>query len=235
MTLARKLQEAPSPTLSEISKPCFAAMQSQASLALTLPYHAEELAHIRNLLRNVDFSGGDIDCFVAIGCAQLRYADVAFQHCWNYAAIEPNLEADASKAEIDMMRSLRGIRIVAKNFEDVTKEDLPAGRKLFFFLFNVFPYIKDAEKTLRQLASPGDIVVVSSWNEQKASARKLKEQYYDYLSSQFNCSIADKVDARVIDKLWEKMPDTASNVYRVRGETTDILTYRIKHPEPGMK
>lgn len=222
-------------SLTEISKPCFAAMQSQTSLALTMPYHAEELAHIERVLRDVDLSGGEIDCFIAIGCANLRYADVAFQHCWNYAAIEPSLAAEPANRDSEILRRLHGIRIIPKNFEDVEKEDLPRGRKLFFFLFNVFPYINDAEKKLRELANPDDLVVVSSWNNDSTEARILKESYYSYLSSQFNCTIADKIDPDFVDKLLTRLPDAASNAYRVKQDMTDIVTYRVKKPAPGIK
>ncbi len=164
------------PSLSDISKDCFTAMQSPASLALTVQYHVEEKAAIRKILAQ---SG--IEHFIAIGSGDLRYIDVAFDFGKTYTAIEPSFKDELTTAEISNLKDRAGVSVIAKGLEDVTPEELPEGRRLFFFLFNVFPYIDDALALQRKLAKPGDIVVVSGWNNDSFEARRLQDIYYDHL------------------------------------------------------
>lgn len=212
-----------------ISKSCFAAMQSETSLVLTTPYHAEELAALEKLLAETEAAGKPVDHFIAIGCAQFRYADVAFQKCKSYTAVEPGLEDNKDIALLKSKSATSKIHIVTKPFEDVTKEDLPqGGRKLFFFLFNVFPYIDDAQKTLKELAAPGDIAVVSAWNNNSFEALHLQKVYYGYLQSAFNCELSGEKRSGYIDLLAQSEREDGAEVSRTKGRMTDILTLQMK-------
>ncbi len=218
----RAIPKQPHPSLSAVSKPCFAAMQSKKSLSLTFPYHKEEHEEISRLLK-------DVENFIAIGCAHMRYADLALANCRTFTAIEPSLNDNIPEDKMHVLKSKRGVNIVPKNFEDVTEADLhDKGRRVFFFLFNVFPYIDNALENLKKLARQGDLVVISGWNNGNEKACELQKKYYGYLKSEFGDSVALQGSSAYIDLLEEEGKSIASSTCRIKGKTTDILTMRIK-------
>lgn len=227
MTLPLRKPDANSPSLPDISKECFEAMQSPASLALTVPYHLEEKAAIKKILDEVAKQGG-IDHFIAIGSGDLRYMDVALDAGKTYTAIEPSYADEMTPAALAELKKRTGIGIVAKRLEDVQPGDLPQGRRLFFFLFNVFPYIDDALALQKKLSRPGDIVVVSGWNNESFEARRLQDIYYDHLGRDFTCNLHDNVTNGYIDGVQKEASSFAETASRVKGRTTDILTLKVK-------
>lgn len=226
MTQALKKQDQHHPGLADISKECFEAMQSPASLALTMPFHMEEKAAIKKILAEADKQGG-IDHFIAIGPGDLRYLDVALAAGKGYTAIEPSFN-DLPPEIAASLRVEAQVNVVAKKFEDVTEQDLPEGRRLFFFLFNVFPYIEDALAMQKKLARPGDIVVVSGWNTDNIEARHLQEAYYAHLGREFTKALHNDETNGYIDAVQKSANDFAETTSRVKGSTTDILTLKVK-------
>lgn len=206
-----------------ISTSCYAAMQSQKSLELTNDYHCEELKTLETMLAQFEKRGEKIDHLVAIGCAQLRYADVASKHCKSFTAIEPNLEGAGIRP------ATPNINIITKNFEAVDQTDLPqTGRKLFFFLFNVFPYINGAIDQVKHLATAGDVVVVSSWNNNNFHARRMQSMYYATLQREFNCVMSQKALSGYVDKLARDTAPIATIEARVKAGVTDVLALKIR-------
>lgn len=228
MTRTLRQPAAPAGKLTDISNDCFAAMQSKMSLAMTTAYHAEEMAAIRRILGDITESDSGIEHLVAIGSGDLRYLDVAHNFRKSYTAIEPSLATELSAHETAELRDHFGIGIVAKKLEEVTQDDLPQGRRLFFFLFNVFPYIPDALELQKNLVRPGDVVVVSGWNNESFEARRLQDMYYEHLGRQFKCDLAGRVTNGYIDGVEKQAQQFASTTSRVKGRTTDILTLKVK-------
>lgn len=216
----------PDTSLTLISKPCFEAMQSKASLALTLPYHAEELERIEGCISSLKAEQRKVDNFVAIGAGHFRYADVALKNKLTYVAIEPSFRDEAPHMNAGFQTPQANVHIVPKKFEDVTQADLPSGRNLFFFLFNVFPYIQDALSCLKSLTKTGDIVVISSWNKDSPEAQRLKTTYYGYLMSAFNCHIAPAND--YMDVVQTESARMAPCSVRMKSKITDILTMKVR-------
>ncbi|HYD18542.1 MAG TPA: hypothetical protein VEF76_08700 [Patescibacteria group bacterium] len=215
-------------SLTDISKDCFAAMQSKMSLALTTAYHREEMAAIRGILRDLAEGGVGIDHFIAIGSGDLRYIDVAHDFGKTYTAIEPSLANELTLSQSAELRAKLNIGIVPKRLEDVNPAELPEGRRLFFFLFNVFPYIPDALALQKTLVRPGDLVVVSAWNNDSFEARRLQDMYYEHLGREFKCDLHGAVTNGYIDKVEAQSRSFARVTSRVKGRTTDILTMQVK-------
>ena len=143
-------------------------------------------------------------------------------------------QKDSTKTYIHLLGwSVRGaekaeVNIVAKKFEDVTQADLPEGRRLFLFLFNVFPYIEDALALQKKLARPGDIVIVSGWNNESFEARRLQDIYYEHLGREFTCNLHDDATNGYIDGVQKQAAEFADTASRVKGRTTDILALKVK-------
>jgi len=215
---AQKLS-APSPV---ISSKCYAGMQSETALALTAPYHMEELEALEGYL-----SQGEFEHFIAIGCGNLRYMDVALRFCKTYTAIEPNLQMQVSPEKHEYLKRHRHINILGKGLEAVTQDELPAGRKLFFFLFNVFPYINGALAAQKKLAGVGDSIIISSWNNSSFEARRLQKIYYDYLNSTYPGTLDRMESTGYIDEVEKKSAVFCSSTERLLGKTTDILALRV--------
>lgn len=216
-----------SPSFQDISKGCYAAMQSETALALTAPYHVEELEALETYLQQCAAAGQPFEHFVAIGCGNLRYMDIALRFCKTYTAIDPHLQEQIDPEKQDYLKRHRHITILGKGFEEVSRDDLPSGKKLFFFLFNVFPYINDALAAQQQLASAGDSVIISSWNDKSFEALRLQKAYYDYLNDAYSSAIARSKFGGYIDEVEKKSAVFCSGAARLKGKTTDILALKI--------
>lgn len=202
-------------------------MQTETALALTAPYHVEELQTLENHLTRHAAAGEAFDHFIAVGCGNLRYLDVALRFCKTYTAVEPNLQGQIDPDKKNYLEKHRHIHVISKSFTQVTPNELPKGRKLFFFLFNVFPYIEGALSTQRALANPGDGIVISSWNDDNFEARCLQKIYYDYLNDAHGCSIARSHFNGYIDEVEKRSAVFCSGAERLKGKTTDILTLKV--------
>jgi len=212
-------------SLTGISRGCFAEMQSDASLALTAPYHAEEARALENTLRRFERQGVRFDQIVVIGCAQLRYADLALRHGIGYTAVDPNLDDHLDADKMSFIRDHSNVTLVRKSFSDLSREDLPKGKKLYFFLFNVFPYIKDGLETQKRLASPGDAAVISTWNGESLAARRLRDVYYCRLRDSFSkAALPGRLD---MDRLEGECDGFSASQRRLRGKYTDILVVKM--------
>src|SRR5690348_3828727 len=103
-------------TFKKVSKRCFAAMQTETALAMTAPYHVEELSELDNLLSVHAASRNPYDHFIAIGCGNLRYMDVALRTCKTYTAVEPNICDQIPPARRAQLEKLSGVRILDRDF-----------------------------------------------------------------------------------------------------------------------
>ncbi len=205
-----------------VSRHCFAEMQSQAALALTAPYHVEELQAIEGLL-----SRHAIEHFVAVGCAQLRYMETALRHCRTYTAVEKYLEDHIGPEMQARLKKRCRINLLNKDFESISASDLPKGKKLFLFLFNVYSYIEDALETQKILAGPGDVIVVSSWNVQSPASWRLRNEYQHYMKKNASeCSSPIKTHD-YLDDAEKSFSSFCAQTKRVKGDVTDILTIHV--------
>lgn len=210
-----------------ISRKCFAGMQSETALALTAPYHVEELEALEKYLTKQAENGAPFDNFVAIGCGNLRYMDVALRFCKTYTAVEPNLRERIDEGQQAYLEAHSGIRILSKGFEDVQREDLPEGKTLYFFLFNVFPYIDDALAAQKRLVGAGDGVIISAWNADNFEARRLQKTYYDYLTEAYACTLVKSSLNGYIETVERESAGFCSGAERVKGRMTDILALKV--------
>jgi hypothetical protein len=211
----------------DIGKTCYAAMQSEAALALTAPYHAEELERVEHVLARCAREGWPIEHFIAVGGGNLRYMDVALRHCRSYTAIDPHFGAQLDAEKRAYVAQRCQVNVLEKGFAEVAAGELPAGRKLFFFLFNVFPYIDGALAAQRRLAAPGDAVIISSWNDRSFEARRLQQIYYDYLNAAFAGALSGPRVNGYIDEVEKRSASFCAGLERRRGRTTDILALQL--------
>jgi hypothetical protein len=210
-----------------ISEKCYAGMQSETALALTAPYHVEELAALEDYFEQNADAKQPFTHFVAIGCGNLRYMDVALRYCKTYTAIDPNLHRQIDPEKKDYLKRRCHINILDKGLEEVHPSELPAGRKLFLFLFNVFPYISNALAEQQRLASSGDSIIISSWNNKSFEALRLQKTYYDYLNGAYPCSLARAEFNGYIDEVERKSAAFCSSTERIKRKTTDILALKV--------
>lgn len=215
------------PHFQGISRQCYAAMQSETALALTAPYHVEELRVLENYLAKNADTDQPFEHFIAIGCGNLRYMDVALRFCKTYTAIDPNFQEQIDPEKQDYLKRHCHIRTLSKCFEDVARDELPEGKKLFFFLFNVFPYLDGALVAQEKLVNPGDGVIISSWNNNSFEALRLQSIYYDYLNGAYSSAIARSEFNGYIDDVEKKSAVFCSGAERLKGKTTDILVLKI--------
>ena len=213
-----------------VSRNCFAAMQSKSSIALTAPYHVEEFSSLNKVLTNCDPNCSKPEHFVAIGSGNLRYMDVALKYCDTYNAVEMNMDDHIKPEMQSYIKRNNNVNLINKSFSDVLKSELPESSKVFFFLFNVFPYIPNAIASIKNLANPGDVIMISSWNNQSFTARRLRNIYYNHLqSSDTSCPFVPPAYAtqNYLDDVEKQTALFTKKQYRRQSSITDILTCQV--------
>jgi hypothetical protein len=192
-------------------------MQSPASLMLTASYHAEEQAVIEAVL-----STYAIKHFIAVGCAQLRYINTALLHCQTYIAVEKYLEDHMSAELQNYVKQCQNIILLEKDFGHILGTDLPQGRKLFLFLFNVYPYIDNAFMIQQKLAKPDDIIIVSSWNSKSSASWQLRDHYERHMKDHTKYASPIKI-YDYMDEAEKDVSSFCAKTERIKGKITDIL------------
>ena len=181
----------------------FLRMLCPLGLNLAKPYLAEERQSLLALMEKEHLYSNSL--FIAIGAGPLIHLDVAISYNQTYVGIDPLINEFINKL---VKIPANGITIINKTLEEVNKCELPLGRQLFVFLFNVISYINDVAEHVNRLVRPGDFVFFSTWSKTKES-NKNKHDYFQHV----NC---------------EKLPFSEKRNFMVSIIDADALISRIE-------
>ena len=188
-------------------------------------YVIEEKRNLIKLLKSVkkisNFN------FVVIGSGTLWYIDLAYESVKKYIAVEPLADIFIAKQVMFVLKQLKSIDVVKKNFGDFSKKILNENNSIFVFHFNILSYINDPFKKINKYLKEGDILYVSSWNITE-TAINVRKEYFDFLNAETNPSDF-KIDPTSTLGLCDldSFPFCELKFYkshkRIKGEITDIL------------
>jgi hypothetical protein len=164
---------------------------------------------------------------VVIGSGTLWYIDLVYESVKKYIAIEPLADIFIAKQVMFVLKQLKNIDVIKKNFGDFSKKILNENNSIFVFHFNILSYIYDPVKKINKYLKEGDILYISSWNTTE-SAIKVRKEYFDLINSGVNPSDS-KIDPTSTLGLCnlDSFPFSELKYYkshkRIKGKITDIL------------
>jgi hypothetical protein len=138
------------------------------------PYLNEEENIIKNYVLANTYD--KLKNIVVIGAGPLRYLNIAPKK--NYVAIDKYLNYFLNKDLKSVIKGSENISLINKPFEEVDRDDLPAGNSLYIFTFNVISYINDIERSINKLIGENNIIFISGWNKM---AHSLMSNYLHYV------------------------------------------------------
>jgi hypothetical protein len=109
---------------------------------------------------------------------------------------------------------------------EVSRSELPASPLLWVFTFNVFPYLHEPIEVLRQLASPRDTIVVTTWASTER-ADEIRSRYFRYVFGADRPRIEAVTDVGPMGR-YLAMDHSGAHVEYVHGE---VVTAAVVHPE----
>ena len=211
------------PEEGSVSKDYFFRMMSGKATVLSKPYDSEEREVINSFIsKNQDISKMN---FVVVGAGMLSYLESAFNKVLNYVAIEPLADVFVKKQLKFLVQQFKNIIVIPKKFGDVNKKDIPDNPSVFTFIFNILAYIEHPISKINKIITPGDILIISSWNRTD-EAKKVRKEYFDYLNSVEKEVIIDPKQTIGLCNLnnfpFEKLVSYKKHK-RIKGLITDIL------------
>ena len=189
------------------------------------PYVLEErksLTKIVKSIKNINKFN-----FVVVGSGTLWYIDLVYSVVRKYIAIEPLADIFIAKQVMFVLKQLKNIDVINKDFGNFSKTVLENTNSIFVFHFNILSYISDPVKKINKYLKEGDILYVSSWNTTE-EAVNVRKEYFDFINTGMN-SVDSKIDPDSTLGLcnldmfpFEKLKYHKSHE-RIKGKITDIL------------
>lgn len=143
----------------------FHKMMEPSSIKLAKPFLNEEREALIKFLDSLKASYYNL-CF--IGDAIYLYCEIANKYAENYLVIDP------------MARLNTPGKVIFKQFQEIQMEELPVGKNVFVFPFNVLYYIPDPIKELKRLTKKGDSIFISGWNN-TSKAVHVMSRYFTHI------------------------------------------------------
>ncbi len=197
----------------------FYRMLSPFALSYASSFLQEEERHLLQLIKKLPVIGNMN--FVVIGAGPLTYLRLGAAYAKKYIAVDPCLDYFINDSMRYLADSTSNVALVKKPFNQLQRSDVGQERCLFVFLFNVISYLENPLATIHQLARPGDILFVSTWNETD-TARHTMERYFAYVDNQESyITVENLVRQKALKKFSEEFLTTFSRVETVKGDITE--------------
>lgn len=119
---------------------------------------------------------------IAVAGGQLGMLKTGLEKNKSYTCIEPLANLYLGKQIQYLVKKIQNVHIVKKRFADTIRKDLPDGKNLFVFMFNILAYIKNPIREINDLIRPGDVLFISTWSA-TPKAKEIRAKYFDYLNS----------------------------------------------------
>lgn len=211
--------------LEHLESAYFVRMMLPDAEQIAAPYVTEEKNSVTKLLKSLpDASERSL---VVVGAGPLWYRDIAREKVKQYVAVEPLADIFISKEEQEEMMKDPFVHVINTGFGDFPAEQLPAGKTVFLFHFNIISYIPHPMRVINKYCKPGDILYLSTWNT-TPHAKDVRKQYFDYLNASADPSeyVIDPEKTTGLCNLrafpFEKLNHYSSHTW-VPGEITDTL------------
>ncbi|MCX6732944.1 MAG: hypothetical protein NTV98_05385 [Candidatus Roizmanbacteria bacterium] len=214
----RPFTEAPSS--GSVTEEYFFRMMSPGAARKSKSYEDEEQKSLQWLIDNTS----DIfeRNFIVIGAGTLWYVDLVFNKVKNYIAIEPLSKLYISRQLMFLIKKFKNIKIISKLFGDVSIDEIPNGKNIYVFMFNILAYIEGPITRINKLIKPNDIIYISSWNK-TPEAKQVRKKYFDYLNSFENEIIIDPESTLGLCHL-DNFPFDKLKYYKSHKRITDKIT-----------
>jgi hypothetical protein len=162
---------------------------------------------------------------VVVGGAASGHLDAIARGLRGYVVIDPLAPPAPGPAAGEDDSSPR---IVRRPFSKVTTTMIPRQSRLWLFTFNVYPYLEEPLLILRNLAVPGDIVLITSWGC-GPRARATRRQYLRHVfadEAQRQHAASAFVDAAAITRDLQ-LARIAGEVRQERGTVAHAAIVRV--------
>lgn len=130
------------------------------------------LKHEKKVLVDILRSAADIENVVVVGAGPFIHLSAILEHQKNYIRIDPCSSTPTVSCN----------KIINFNsfFENIKRDQLPEGKLIFLFCFNVLFYLDQPEKHINRVLRKGDIVMISQWSDTDYAASLMKK-YFHYV------------------------------------------------------
>ncbi len=186
MPLKKALSEIPQK--GSVSQDYFFRMMSPTATKYANPFLDEEKRFINETLDGQEKLRSYN--FVTIGSGQLSLLEIALRKAKSYTAIEPLLNLWLSKDLLFMLKGIKKVKLINKQFGKFDKKKLFPGHNLFIFLFNILAYIEHPLSKINSVITPGDVLFITTW-QRSTKAEEIRTEYFNYLNSFENETIID--------------------------------------------
>lgn len=168
------------PQKNSVSSEYFFRMMSPTATKIAERYINDEVRLLENTLESLENSNRYNLVVVAGG--QLGMVEIGLEETKSYTEIEPLADEYIGKHVKYLADKVGNIHIVKKILSKVNKSDLPKGKNIFVFTFNILAYIENPIKEINHLINSGDVLFISTWSR-TPKAVDIRKEYFDYLNS----------------------------------------------------
>jgi len=163
-----------------VSSEYFFRMMSPGAIKLVKNYLRDEHSLVEKTIEKVD-NPKEYN-LVAVAGGQLWLIDIGLEKTKSYTCIEPLADLYIGNQIQYLIKKNKNIRVIKKRLADTSKKDLPEGKNIFVFTFNILAYIENPIREINDLIKHGDILFISTWNT-TPKARKIRTRYFNFLNS----------------------------------------------------
>lgn len=168
------------PKKGSVSSEYFFRMMSPRASKISKRYIDDETELLTSMISGLE-DHHDYNLVVVAG-GQLGKLQVGLELTKSYTCIEPLTDLYMGRNVLYLVKKMSKIRLVKKLLSEVRKGDLPEGKNIFVFLFNILAYIDNPIKEINRISKPGDVLFISTWNLTPV-AKKIRTKYFNYLNS----------------------------------------------------
>lgn len=160
-------------------------------------YLGEEEQQLRNFIQGHE-NIKDMN-FIVVGAGPLLHVTLGLEHAKCYLAVDPLSHLFLNDIPQDMLVHNRKVKISNKYFEALDKDDIPPGKSVYIFTFNVISYIKNFVAVANKIIKKGDILFLSYWNNCPENEGIISNYFSFVYGKNFATQRNEMIDTQHID------------------------------------
>lgn len=215
------------PEKGSVSAEYFFRMMSPQATELAQEYLDDEMSLLKDTINSLpnpkEFN------LIAVAGGQLGMLEIGLEKTRSYTCIEPLADLYIGKPLQYLVDRDGDINVIKKLLSDVKKTDLPKGKNLFVFMFNILAYVEHPMRDINEIIKPGDVIFASTWSK-TAKAKEIRTKYFNFLNSFEEKVIIDPELTKGICDLekfpFDKLKFPSTHKY-VKTDVVEILEIKL--------